>query len=267
MALLPDGLVTLISDFGLQDPFVGCMKGVIASLAPAARVVDLCHDIPPQDVDAAGFWLSRSFNYFPPGTVHVAVVDPGVGGARGLLLVTAAGHCLLAPDNGLLTPFLTLPEARAVLVSTEVQERFALPDRSATFHGRDVIAPLAAALVTGRLETEQAGEVAHAPVAGGLPPVIMSAGQVQGQVVVVDHFGNLITNIDGALIGKKSALEVWAGGHQFAFRKTYSEAEPDEVCALLNSFNVVEIACRNGSAQRAVGIAKGDIVQVISPQK
>lgn len=263
MAFVPNGLITLTTDFGLRDPFVGCMKGVVATLAPEARVIDLSHDIPPQDVDAAGFWLSHSFRYFPEGTVHVAVVDPGVGSDRRLLLVAVAGHCLLAPDNGLLAPLLDLPDARATFVTPEVEGRYSLGNRSNTFHGRDVFAPLGAALATGRLSPEQAGEEAQIPVSGGLLPVIMSAGQVQGQVIVIDRFGNLITNIDASLLGAHTELEVWAGGQRLAFRKTYAEAQPGEVFWLVNSFNVVEIACCDGSAESLLEMRKGEIVQVV----
>lgn len=266
MTFEPNGLITLTSDFGLQDPFVGCMKGVIAGLSPDTRIIDLCHDIPPQDLEAAGFWLSRSFGYFPAGTLHLAVVDPGVGGDRGILLVTLADQCFLAPDNGLLGPLLTLPEARARLVAQEVESRHALPDRSTSFHGRDVFAPLAAALASGELIAGACGEVCDTPVPGGPPPLIMSAGQVQGQVVVVDRFGNLITNIDASMIGPADGLEAWVGEHRLDFHRTYCEAAAGEIFALVNGFQVVEIASRNDSAARMLGIGRNDIVQVSRPR-
>ena len=262
MSFKPNGLITLLSDFGLQDPFVGCVKGVIAASAPDVRVIDLSHEIPPQDVDAAGFWLSRSFRYFPAGTVHVAVVDPGVGSDRGLLLATVENQCLLAPDNGLLAPLLALPGTRARLLSSNIVARFSLPSTSATFHGRDVFAPVASALASGKLDPEAVGDKAERPVQGGVPPVIMSPGQVQGQVVVVDRFGNLITNIDASMIGEVKGLEAWIGQHRMGFCHSYYEAAEGEIFALINSFGVIEIARRNDSAARRLKLAKNALVQV-----
>ncbi len=263
MSFKPCGLVSLTTDFGLRDPFVGTLHGVIAAREPGVRIIDLCHAIGPQDVTAAGFWLGRAFQYFPPGTVHLAVVDPGVGTDRELLLVTASQHCFLAPDNGLLADICRLGDAEIRRVFATTLASVALKPCSRTFHGRDLFAPLAAVLAAGKLDPRACGELVTDPVPGRLAELILSPGQTQGRVVVVDHFGNLITNLEAAILGDRQGLEVWVGEYCLPLCSSYSEVGPGEACALINAWGLLEIACRNANAARQLGVTVGGIVQVL----
>src|SRR5258705_6312317 len=162
----PSGIVTLLSDFGTEDPYVGMMKGVILSAAPRLAIVDLSHGVPPQNLRVGAWFLAHASAFFPPGTVHVAVVDPGVGSGRKLLVAEDAGHAYLAPDNGILGPVLS-PAARVYELDPA---RFARAGASRTFHGRDILAPAAAAVATG-LSPKAAGRGPVVPAAGNaLPP-------------------------------------------------------------------------------------------------
>lgn len=257
------GLISLTTDFGLRDPFVGCMKGVIACNDARLRVTDLCHEIPAQDISAAGFWLSRTYRYFPIGSVHLAIVDPGVGSDRGLVLVTLGGHCFVAPDNGLLAPLYAVSGASVRRVASTVINSLALSPRSTTFAGRDVFAPLAAALASGMLVPGDAGDLIDDAVPGDLNALVLSPHQTQGSVLVVDRFGNLITNLEAQVLGDPDGLQVWIEGQCLAICNTYSDVSEGGLCALINAWGVLEIACRNGSAAQQLGVAAGAIVQVI----
>jgi S-adenosylmethionine hydrolase len=249
----PSRVITLLTDFGLTDPFVGIMKGVIASLFHDARVVDSCHGIQPQAVAEAAFWLERSFAYFPAGSVHVAVVDPTVGSTRSILAVAARGHYFLAPDNGLLAESIVrAPDARVFALDLG---RLGLRSPSATFHGRDVFAPVAARLASGALQLTAVGPAAAAaPCVLGAPT---KAGQwLTGEVVTVDRFGNLITNLERALVESSDARHVALGGRDIPIRRTYADAVPGELLALINAFEVLEVAERNGSAERRLGLGR-----------
>lgn len=247
------GIITLLTDFGLSDPFVGIMKGVILSRFRGASLIDLCHGIPAQSVVDAAFWLERSYPWFPPGTIHVAVVDPGVGSARQILTVRAHGHVFLAPDNGLLAASLTGQGAEVRSVDAD---RLGLGAPSATFHGRDVFAPIAADLASGALAFSDVG-----PPARALPCVLgaarIEAGTVLGTVVTVDRFGNLITNLERATLDAAGVRRVSIGGRDVVLRRTYSDAATGELVALINAFDVLELAVRDGSAERQLGLGRG----------
>jgi S-adenosylmethionine hydrolase len=249
----PSRVITLLTDFGLGDPFVGIMKGVIASLASEARVIDLCHGIQPQAVAEAAFWLERSYAWFPPGSVHVAVVDPTVGSERRILAVAARGHYFLAPDNGLLSDALT--GAAGARVHTLDFARLGLSNPSATFHGRDVFAPVAARLASGTLELAAVG-----PSAVAEPCVLKAPASdgelLTGEVVTVDRFGNLITNLDRARVESSRASHVTLAGRDVPIRRTYADASPGELLALINAFDVLEVAQRDGSAERRLGLGR-----------
>ncbi len=199
----PSGVITLTTDFGHKDPFVGVMKGQVLRRFPAARLVDLTHEILVHWPAEAGFWLGRSFGYFPPGTVHVAVVDPGVGSSRDIAVVEAEGQLFLAPDNGLLAGVLERLEAAPILrrLDDGVLRDLGIHRPSATFHGRDIFAPVAAELAAGRLRPEALGPVVPELVPGWLDEPVLAGGQLSGAVVTVDHFGNLLTNLDAAARG------------------------------------------------------------------
>jgi S-adenosylmethionine hydrolase len=251
-------VITLLTDFGLSDPFVGVMTGAIISRFPAARVVDLCHGIEAQAIAQAAFWLERCFPWFPPGTLHVAVVDPGVGSERRILAAALLGHYFLVPDNGLLGErLLGSPDARVYAVDLP---RLGLPPASATFHGRDVFAPLAAGIASGAQDLEQLGVLAHARPCRLAAPLARD-GSVVGEVVSIDRFGNLITNLDAEW--RPRAAHVLVAGVRVPFGRTYSEALPGHLLALVNSFGVIEVAEREGSAQRRLGLSRGAPVELV----
>jgi len=242
------------------------MKGQILRRTPAARIVDLTHEVLVHWPAEAGFWLGRSFEYFPDGTVHVAVVDPGVGGARQIAIVEAAGQVFLAPDNGLLAGVLERLRDTPVLrrLDDAILPSLGIHRPSATFHGRDIFAPLAAELAGGRLAPSQLGPVLHDLVPGWLDEPVVTPGQVHGAVVTIDHFGNLLTNIDAALVAPIANPVVRAGGHEVPVRRTYSDVRPGEYLALVNSFGVLEIARAEQSASQGLGLDRGAPVVVVS---
>lgn len=261
----PSGLITLTTDFGTKDPFVGVMKGQVLRRHADVRVVDLTHEIEAHWPAEAGFWLARSFRYFPTGTVHVAVVDPGVGSARAIAAAEGEGHLFLAPDNGLLGPVvenLQGPVTRRV--SEEVLRRIGVREVSATFHGRDIFAPLAAELAAGRLVPQDLGAPVTDLVPGWLEAPTVRAGQVTGSVVTIDHFGNLITNVEAAQLIALHEAVARVGGRELPLRRTYTDVRPGEYLALVNSFGVLEIARAERSAAEGLGLARGAPVVVFS---
>jgi S-adenosylmethionine hydrolase len=258
------GIITLTSDFGLADPFVGVMKGRILACYRDATIVDLTHGIAPYWPAEAGFWLTRSYRYFTPGTVHVAVVDPGVGTQRAIVCVEADGQLFLAPDNGLLAPLVVRASgARMWRLDLARLAHLGVSAPTATFHGRDIFAPVAAELAAGRRQPadvgEQIGELARAQVS---EPTLCGKC-VTGVVITVDHFGNLITNIDGSLLLAFQRPVVRLGGHEFALLRTYGDRKPGEYLALINSFDVVEIARAEQSAAAGLALGRGAPVVVV----
>ena len=193
----PSGVISITTDFGHQGPFVGVMKGCILTRFAAARIVDLTHEILVHWPAEAGFWLARAFGYFPPGSVHVAVVDPGVGTSRDIVAVLAGSHYFIAPDNGLLAPVVSRASgARIVRLTAARLEHLGVHRPSATFHGRDIFAPVAAELAAGRCELEALGEVTNGLIPSWVDEPAVDTRSVSGVVISIDHFGNLITNID-----------------------------------------------------------------------
>jgi hypothetical protein len=260
-------LITLTTDFGAKGPFVGVMKGAILSRLPGAQIVDLTHEIPAHWPIEAGFWLARSFPYFPQGTVHVAVVDPGVGTSRDIIAGERDGHLFLGPDNGLLCPVLGGRPARCFRLGEDWRARQGWPAPSHTFHGRDIFAPLAAGLAGGRFRIDDIG-----PPAGELVPSLedepeVSGREIRGVVVAVDTFGNLISNIDAQLLTRFRKADVLAAGRRLPLRRTYGDAQPGELLALINSFGVLEIARAQGDAGEALGLSRGAPVIVVNAVK
>ncbi|MCK6547331.1 SAM-dependent chlorinase/fluorinase [Myxococcota bacterium] len=258
------GIITLVTDFGERDPFVGVMKGVILGRFGAARIVDLTHQIDVFAPAAAGFWLERAYRWFPRGTVHVAVVDPGVGTSRGILAAEVDGHVFLAPDNGLLAPvFASATEGAPVIVKVELVKLatlFALPKPSATFHGRDVFAPIAAELAADRVWMEELGaqrlDVASV-VPSPLAEPVVQGGTISGAVVTIDHFGNALTNVRAKLVAKLAKPVVSVAGRDVRIVKTYGEAAKGELVALVGSFDVLEVSVVEGSAAKTLALAPG----------
>ena len=252
------GVITITTDFGHQGPFVGVMKGVMLSRLPDARIVDLTHEILVHWPVEAGFWLVRSFGYFPAGTVHVAVVDPGVGTSREIIAVTARGHVFLAPDNGLLAPIVARnPGASIVKLTASRLAHFGIRTPSATFHGRDIFAPIAAELASGRCVPSDLGDRQTDLMPAWVDEPSVERSAVSGVVITVDHFGNLITNIDAELLKGLEKPTVHAGNHTFELQRTYGDSQPGEYLALVNSFGVVEIARAEQSAADGLGLGRG----------
>jgi S-adenosyl-L-methionine hydrolase (adenosine-forming) len=264
----PSGVVTITTDFGHQGPFVGVMKGVILSRFPQARLIDLTHEIVVHWPAEAGFWLSRSFEYFPQGTVHVAVVDPGVGTSRDIVAVVAGGHLFLAPDNGLLAPVVARhPQASIIRLDLEKLERMGVSRPSATFHGRDIFAPVASECAAGRWHPRELGQSVRTLIPAWVDEPSVDASGVAGVVMTIDHFGNLITNIDASLIERFANPQVRAGNHLFPLLRTYGDVQPGEYLALVNSFGVVEIARAEQSASEGLGLSRGAPVTIREARK
>lgn len=256
------GVVTITTDFGHRGPFVGTMKGVILNRFSGAAIVDLTHEAYVHWPAEAGFWIARSYHYFPRGSVHLAVVDPGVGTERNVLLAVGDGHVFMAPDNGLLAEVIekTAAEVRHVDVSTI--DAFRLPDTSATFHGRDIFAPLAAALASGELAPERCGAPTDDYIPSIIEPPEMRSGQVCGVVITSDHFGNLITNIAADDFAAFVQPVVLAGGHEIPLQRTYGDVSPGDLVALTNSFGVLEVARSEQNAAEFLGLGRGAPVRV-----
>ena len=258
-------LITLTTDFGTADPWVGIMKGVIAERAPGVPVIDVTHGIPPQDVLAGALVLRHAVPYFPRGAVHVAVVDPGVGTSRRALCVVTDRALLVGPDNGLLS--LAAGGARRIVELTD--ERFFLSPRSATFHGRDVFAPVAAALATGT-DPGTLGRAASDMERLSVPVAVPVPEGLRGQVIYVDRFGNLTTNITEEALAAfpRSHLSISIAGVRLrGIAASYGAAPRGQAVAVVNSWGLLEIAVRDGSASAVLGARVGDPVTVGAPER
>lgn len=256
------GLITLTTDFGLRDPFVGIMKGVVLSICPSARLVDLTHEIPPQDVLAGGLALEAAVPFFPSGTVHLGVVDPGVGTARRAIAIRAGGTYLVGPDNGLFTFALEGHGWSAVSLAAP---EYRLAEVSRTFHGRDIFAPAAAYLASG-VPLERLGPPVSDPARLRLPGCRLEDGGLVGEVLDADRFGNLLTSIPAArLVDVPGVGEVWlevAGRHLPGPVNAYDEGRDGEPAVIVGSTGRLEIFVRAGSARDHLGARRGTIVRV-----
>lgn len=247
----PSGIVTLTTDFGLEDHYVGVMQGVIARIFPAARIVDISHRVQPYSIDQGAFFVGQSYRYFPPGTVHMAVVDPGVGTSRRALAALADGRYFVAPDNGLLPLALAGLPLEVYAVDAE---RWGLKPMSSTFHGRDLFAPTAAWLASGKPLSEMGPRVED----------WVRLDRPARRVLNIDRFGNVVTSIrpeelDGHVLQ--------AGGARIgAFGETYEQAPAGEPFAIVGSAGLVEISIRQQSAAERLGLSIGDAVS-LEPKK
>lgn len=251
--------ITLLTDFGVSDNYVGIMKGVILGINPHAIVIDITHDVPPQDVWAAAYLLATAHPYFPAGTVHVAVVDPGVGTERRAIAVETERAFFVAPDNGLLTPILKEEKIRRVVALTE--PRYWLPEPGATFHGRDIFAPVAAHLSLGVPLGEMGPEVDDPVLLNWPYPQKRPDGSIVGHVLHIDRFGNLVTDIHQKDINGDVTLEV-AGLRLQGLKRTFADVEIGEPLAYIGSTGRLEIAIRQGNAAETFKIRRGDEIIV-----
>lgn len=254
------GTVTLTTDFGTRDSYVAQLKGVLLSGCADLRIVDLTHEIAAHDVVEGGLFLAAAVPAFPAGTVHLAVVDPGVGGDRRRIAVEVGGQRVVCPDNGLPT---LLARAHPIEAAHELTDpQFRREPVSATFEGRDVFAPAAAHLACG-------GALADLgpPVSGlvelPLPEPERTGEGVRGEVMHVDRFGNAITNIHASMLrDEPDGVRLSASGHDLPLLRTYADAEPGEALALVGSSGYVEVVVREGSAADTLGLERGSAVQV-----
>ncbi len=254
-------LITLLTDFGSRDAYVAAIKGVILGINPEATLVDITHEVPPQDLTAGAFVLAQAAPYFPPATIHLAVVDPGVGSARRGLAAYARGQYFVGPDNGLFH-FVFKNAADLTIVSLENPDYFR-PEISATFHGRDVFAPVAAHLSRG-VHLDELGSSVTDPVFLPIPEPVFTKDKVQGEIIYVDRFDNLVSNIhwdklQDWLVGRKFHLRI--GPHTLTrLSRTYADVAPGEVLALKGSHGYLEIACNQAPAAERLGLGVGAIV-------
>ena len=281
---MPSTIVTLTTDFGTRDGYVGAMKGVILGISPGASVVDITHDVPAQDIAHGAFVLGSAHRYFPEGAVHVAVVDPGVGTARrALVLVTPSGS-FVAPDNGVLTYVVAAhrkpdePDASPISEDREFLEPVttALPEDcrayvlnrpeywlqplSDTFHGRDLFAPVAAHLSRG-VSAEELGEPVNELVCLHVPSPVATGDGVKGRIIHVDHYGNLVSNITAAdMPGVAVQVEI-AGQRISGISRSF--AEGGELVAIIGSHSYLEVARRNGDGAGYLGAGVGSVVTVV----
>lgn len=260
-----NGLITLTTDFGWREPFVGIMKGVMLARAPDLRFVDMAHEVSAFRPIEAGFWMSRAVRYFAPGTLHVAVVDPGVGTPRDLIIALSSGQAILAPDNGLLAPLAARGHVdRVIRVNMTRLVQFGVSDISATFHGRDVFAPLAAELAAGRCAPADFGDEVTAVSMTGWPPTRARAdGGVEGVIVAIDRFGNLISNIESAAVMALDHPTVYVAGLSLPLKRTYGEVEEGDYLGLINSFEVLEVARARGSAAQGLSLTIGTPISAV----
>lgn len=253
----PCGVVALLTDFGLDDPWVGLMKGVIKRQNVQADVIDYCHGVPAHDIALGAFYLEAALGRFPVGTVWVAVVDPGVGTARRMLAACGDGCFWFAPDNGLLDPVLALPDVEVRALDLD---KLRIKPASRTFHGRDVFAPVAGLLSAGRFGFRALGDRVHDAVRLTSSPLRPAAAM---RVVAVDHFGNLLTNVPGGLVAEQRWRGVRVAGRTLPLAGTYAEVEPGTPLALINSYDRLEIAVNQGRADSLLRIAVGAPVEAI----
>jgi S-adenosyl-L-methionine hydrolase (adenosine-forming) len=246
--------ITLLTDYGTRDGFAAAMRGVIASIAPDAFVEDATHDIPFGDVHAGAWALSMYAMFYPPGTIHVAVVDPAVGSNRRAIAARSSGQFFIAPDNGLLTRVL---DAESEIV--EIQDpAYRREPAASTFHGRDVFAPAAAHIARG-IALDQLGPRALGVVRLEQPQAMRTDHEMMGEVVHVDRFGNLITNIPGSWLKDldEARIEVRVGDRVAPMGRTYSTVDTGDVVAYVGSARMLEVAVRDGDAADHLGLGRG----------
>lgn len=262
----PEPVITLTTDFGYEDAFAGAMKGVILNLNRASRIVDLTHGIRPFHIKEAAFIIGANYKYFPEKTVHIVVVDPGVGSGRRPVIVSADGHYFVGPDNGVFS-YVYRTADREPLVVHITAERFFLSSSSRTFQGRDVFAPVAARLAGG-IDIAEFGSRIDDFVSFELPlPEVLSEGKLLGQVVHIDGFGNAITNVTGAdlrrLLQEEGELEVRLHGDNIPLKAYYAEGDDRTLSALLNSSGHLEFFICRGNAAAEFSLSEGDIVEIV----
>lgn len=254
-------IITFTSDFGLEDPFVGIVKGVILSLNPNVTIVDITHLIPPHDVLQAALTLRSAYRFFPPQTIHLAVVDPGVGSSRKPIVIDSPPYLFVGPDNGIFS-FVVGENFSAYLLENP---RFFLPKVSKTFHGRDIFAPVSAHLSLG-VPPSAMGRKLDGIEKLSLPTPVVQENRIVGQIIAFDRFGNAITNIPEELLEGKENLKIRIGEHIIeGLSNFYGEKEPPAPLAIIGSSGFLEISVNLASAREILRLEKGDEVEIKLP--
>ncbi len=265
--MLERPIITLTTEFGLNDPFVGLMKGVILGINPKAMLTDISHNIERHNIFAASQALSMSYNFFPPTTIHMAVVDPGVGGKRRHILVATDSHYFIGPDNGIFTPVYNKSDDQYLKVFHITASHYFLPMSGSTFHGRDIFAPVAAWLSKG-VDSYKFGEEIKDYVTISYPKTEISEGGIIGEVVSIDHFGNAITNITREEMSMLTSMDsfekfkIYYNEKQMPLVNFYSENESSTASSIVNSFGHLEIFVYKENASHRLNINIGDKVNV-----
>ena len=258
-------IITLLTDFGLKSGYVSQMKGVIASISPSSNIIDITHDVTPQNIREAAFILQSSISYFPIGSIHIAVVDPGVGTSRRGIVVITKKHVFVGPDNGILMPAAHMI-GDFIVYSIENKE-YMLDNISTTFHGRDIFAPIAAHISKG-IPFESIGPRIHDYIDLQLWKAVFSENAVYSTVLHVDRFGNIITNIDKDrfqnIVKFGEEITVAIGGEEYKLRfvETYASAERDELLAVIGSSNFIEISMNHGNAAEKLNVKPDDHIEI-----
>jgi S-adenosylmethionine hydrolase len=256
-------VIALLSDFGTRDHYVGTMKAVVLGICPDANLVDITHDIAPHDVVDGALELAAAYKYFPAGTIFVAVVDPGVGSQRRGIAADVGDYRFVCPDNGLLT--LVAREAPPKKVVELTERRYARPTVSRTFEGRDRFAPAAGWLAKG-IQLTALGRPAPDFHKLDIPQPQAADGDLSGEVLRIDRFGNLVTNIDRKTFegaARSGTMQVTAGGHSVGrLVATYTDIQPGEICALFGSTDHLELAANSESAAERLGLGRGAVIEV-----
>lgn len=263
-------LITLLTDFGLADEYVGLMKGVILSINPLAKIIDLTHQIDPQDIVQAAYTIKSSYKYFPKGTIHLLVVDPGVGTCRSVIALEKDGHIFLAPDNGLLT--LLINDKKDDFIISVDNSKYFLKNISRTFHGRDIFAPVAAHITKGVKLHEMGSPIDKKKLAKIKIPVpsTLSDGGIKGSIIFIDHFGNLITNIDTDFLKKNinpkknNNIKIILGNKKIqGLSNNYKSVNMQSPLAIIGSKGYLEVSVNCGNAKQYFTAEKGDEVRIL----
>lgn len=253
-------IITLMTDFGDMDPYVGILKGVIYNIFPYVKIVDISHNIPPQNIWQANWTIEASYHFFPKGTIHACVVDPTVGSKRKSILIESKNYYFIGPDNGIFTSILEKEELINIIELTE--ERYWLQDVSQTFHGRDIFAPVAAYLAKG-ISVKEFGNQLQEDGLTKLPSnnFVKSEKSCIGYVKHIDRFGNIFTNIPQAHLPQKIQGRIKSADFN-GLVSSYSEAEPNKLCAIKSSNGYVEIFIKEGNAAKSTTSKVGDKVEI-----
>jgi len=262
-------IIALLTDFGIRDGYPGMMKGVIYSIAPEVKIVDITHLVHPQDVHGGSLILQRSFPYFPGGTIYIAVVDPGVGTARRPIAARLGSQFVVCPDNGLITRILEQSERHGdqVEIVHLDRPRFWLSEVSHVFHGRDIFSPVAAHLANG-VPLRELGSPITDPVRLSIAEPVWSEGQYHGEIIAIDHFGNLSTNFTPQHLQRFTQPIIHVAGQEInGLVNTFGERPPGSLVALIDSDGYMALAVVQGNAAEKLGLKVGDFIEVIEGQE